>query len=212
MLLVGITGSIGSGKSTVTTLLQGLGYEVFDADACVHKLYQHEAVQAVGAFFPSCIIKGKVDRAALSKILAKDPASFKVLESIIHPLVNQKKHVFLRSHLKIGTRVVFFDIPLLFETKQQDLFDRVLVISVSEQIRQQRVLQRKNMTKQKLELILQKQMPDEIKIKQADDVIYNNDSLEVLEQALEYYLSNLNKLIEDSASGENIALKNWDLS
>ncbi len=177
MVLVGLTGSIGTGKSTLTHWLRGEGYSVFDADGCVHDLYENEAVPLVEAAFPTSTKGGKVDRVVLMNLLAGQKKSFEKLENIIHPLVTEKKKDFVRQCLASGQKICFFDIPLLFETNQQNLFDYNVVLSVWPDIQEQRVLQRSGMTSEKLALILARQIPDSQKKLLADFVIENNGSL-----------------------------------
>lgn len=211
MIVIGITGTIGSGKTAVTSILREFGYKTFDADACVHKLYQGKAVQAVGQEFPNAIINGKVDRDALSKELAQNPESFKILESIIHPLVKKEKQNYLRAQALAGETVVFFDIPLLFETGQENHFDVIIVVSVDEQKRVARVLQRSGMTQEKLDLILSQQMSDTEKRSKADYVIYNNDSVDELKQSVKKIMSDIERSLEDGSIITDQALKKWDL-
>ncbi len=204
MVLVGVTGSIGSGKSTVTDWLVRRQIPVFDADACVHSLYENEAVTLVEQNFPGSILNGKVDRTALLHILSEKEDGFERLEGIIHPLVDQKKRDFLRQWQSENKKLCFFDIPLLFETGQENMFDLTVVLSVSPEVQQKRVLSRPDMTQEKLDLVLQRQMSADNKIKLAGYVIHNNGTIKQLEAQLVILLARLKQM-----SGK--AIENWDL-
>ena len=178
MKIIGLTGSIGMGKSTTAGFFREAGIPVNDADKVVHDLYSGEAVDKVGAAFPGAIANGVVDRVALSEILAKNPANFRVLESIVHPLVRRKEQDFLQRHLAAGADLVVLDIPLLFETASQDRVDVVVVVTCAADIQRQRVLARHGMTPEKFQMILQRQVPDSTKRAEADFVIDTGKGLE----------------------------------
>ncbi|MCV3767253.1 dephospho-CoA kinase [Rhizobium sp. TRM95796] len=171
MLRLGLTGSIGMGKSTTADLFRGEGVPVIDADGIVHDLYRGEAVAPIGAAFPGCVVDGVVDRKCLSAALASEPDRFRDLEAIVHPLVWTRETALLDSYRESGERLVVLDIPLLFENKGEARVDKVVVVTCDPDIQRRRVLARPGMTEEKFMLILSRQMPDAEKRKRADYVI-----------------------------------------
>lgn len=189
MIVLGLTGSIGMGKSTTADFFRAEGVPVNDADAVVHDLYAGEAVAPVGAAFPGSIRDGQVDRAELSRQLAGNPAKFKELEAIIHPLVRQREREFLARHRAAGTPVVVLDIPLLYETGGESRVDAVVVVSAAADIQRQRVLARPGMTPEKFEMILARQVPDAEKRRRADFIIDSDCGLEAARDQVRDVLS-----------------------
>ncbi|WP_426125710.1 dephospho-CoA kinase [Pararhizobium sp. PWRC1-1] len=178
MIILGLTGSIGMGKSTTATMFLDIGVPVNDADAVVHALYQHEAVAPIEAAFPGTAKAGSVDRAELSRQLANDPSLFKTLEAIVHPLVREKERAFLDHHRAAGAPLVVLDIPLLFETKGEGRVDAVAVVTCDPEIQRERVLKRAGMTEEKFALILSRQIPDQEKRAKADYIIDTGHGLD----------------------------------
>lgn len=178
MIVIGLTGSIGMGKSTTASFFAERGIPVNDADQVVHDLYQGEAVPAMSNIFPEAIQNGGVDRSLLSQTLAKNPAKFKELEAVIHPLVRARERRFLEEQRLSGSDIVVLDIPLLFESGGQDRVDVIVVASCSPQIQRQRVLERPGMTAEKFEMILSRQMPDAQKRALADFVVDTGNGYE----------------------------------
>jgi len=178
MIILGLTGSIGMGKSTTASMFSDMGVPVNDADAVVHALYQDEAVAPIEAAFPGTAKAGSVDRAELSRQLASDPSLFKVLEAIVHPLVRDKERVFLDHHRAAGAPLVVLDIPLLFETKGDNRVDAVAVVTCDPEIQKERVLKRPGMTEEKFALILSRQVPDREKRAKADYIIDTGHGLD----------------------------------
>lgn len=178
MIILGLTGSIGMGKSTTAAMFAEMGVPVNDADAVVHALYQGEAVAPIEAAFPGATTAGSVDRAELSRQLATDPALFKTLEAIVHPLVREKERAFLDHHRAAGAALVVLDIPLLFETKGENRVDAVAVVTCDPEIQRQRVLKRPGMTEEKFALILSRQVPDREKRAKADYIIDTGHGLD----------------------------------
>lgn len=178
MIVLGLTGSIGMGKSTTAQMFVDLGIPVNDADAVVHDLYQGEAVAPMEEAFPGVVSEGRVDRAKLSALLAADPSRFKELEAIIHPLVRQREKQFLDRHRTIGTPIVALDIPLLYETGGEGRVDAVVVVTAEAAIQRDRVLKRPGMTPEKFDLILSRQMPDAQKRAKADYIIDTGEGLD----------------------------------
>ena len=169
--VLGLTGSIGMGKSTTAGFFREEGIPVWDADETVHRLYRQsgEAAPKIAAVWPKAVHDGQVDRADLKRWIAEEPDALKILEEIVHPLVAKDRAAFLESHKSAG--LVVLDIPLLFETGGNAKMDGVLVVSVHADIQRARVLERDTMTPEMFENILARQMPDAEKRKRADFVI-----------------------------------------
>jgi dephospho-CoA kinase len=178
MIRLGLTGSIGMGKTTTADFFRQEGVPVYDADAAVHALYRHEAVEPIGAAFPEAIVDGVVDRSVLSQTLAQNPDKMTVLEAIVHPLVRRKQRAFLEDQELAGADLVAFDIPLLFETGGQKQLDKVAVVSCDPQTQRNRVLSRPGWTEEKLAMVLSRQMSDAEKRARADFVIETGFGLE----------------------------------
>lgn len=160
MIVIGLTGSIGMGKTTTAKLFAAEGIPVLDSDAVVHDLYSAEAVPMIEAAFPGTTISGTVDRLELANILRENPANFRKLEAIVHPLVRERQEAFLRKAREENQNFAVLDIPLLFETGGETRVDKVVVVSCAPEIQRQRVLSRPGMTEEKFEMILARQMPD----------------------------------------------------
>jgi dephospho-CoA kinase len=171
MFVLGLTGSIGMGKSTAARFFAEAGAPVHDADAAVHRLYESEAASAIEAEFPGTTINGKVDREALGRRVLSDPGALKRLESIVHPLVRAAESKFLSEAEAAGAKVAVLEIPLLFETGSETRVDAVVVVSAPAEIQRSRALERPGMTEEKLAAILAKQMSDSEKRARADFVL-----------------------------------------
>jgi dephospho-CoA kinase len=173
MIVIGLTGSIGMGKSTVAQMFAEEGAPAFDSDAAVHALYAPggAAVAAVETAFPGVVREGGIDRASLSERVLADPAALKRLEQIVHPFVRAAQADFLEAQRTEGASVVVFDIPLLFESGGADLVDKVVVVSAPAEVQRARVLGRPGMTEEKFAQILARQTPDAEKRARADFVI-----------------------------------------
>jgi dephospho-CoA kinase len=178
MLILGLTGSIGMGKSTTAKLFAEAGVPVYDADAAVHQLYEGEAVPAIEAVFPGTTAGGKVDRAKLSARVVHDPAAMKQLEQIVHPLLGASRQKFFDEAQAAGTPVVVVDVPLLFETGGEKRVDAVVVVTTSRELQRERVLARGTMDEEKLNSILARQMPDAEKRRRADFVVDTSHGLD----------------------------------
>lgn len=173
VIVLGLTGSIGMGKSTAASALRRLGVPVHDADATVHGLMGRggRAVAAVAAAFPGAVVEGAVDRAALGTAVFGDPAALARLEGILHPLVRESGEQFLRRHRRRRTPLVCLDIPLLFETGGDQRCDFVAVVSAPPAIQRQRVMRRRGMSGERFAAVLAAQLPDREKRRRADFVV-----------------------------------------
>jgi len=171
MFVLGLTGSLGMGKSTTAAMFAEEGVPVHDADAAVHELYEGEAVKAIEAAFPGTTAGGKVDRDKLGQRVLGDAAAMKKLEQIVHPLVRQAEQRFLAEAERSGAPVAVLDIPLLFETRTQARCDAVAVVSAPAELQRARAFERPGMTEAKFQAILAKQMPDADKRARADFVV-----------------------------------------
>lgn len=189
MLIMGLTGSIGMGKTTVAAMFTARGVPVFDADAEVHRLYAAEAVPLVEAAFPGTTVDGKVDRARLAAALAADGAKFRLLEEIVHPHVRKAEQRFLAKSFRAEHSSVVLEIPLLFETGFDELVDAVVVVSAPGGVQRARVLARPGMTAARLEALLARQMPDAEKRARADFVVDTGGSLADSEAQVEAILA-----------------------
>ena len=178
MIVLGLTGSIGMGKSTTAKLFAEAGVPVYDADATVHMLYEGEAVPAIEAAFPGTTVAGKVDRNKLSARVVHDPAAMKRLEEIVHPMLGASRQKFLHDAEQSGAPVAVVDVPLLFETGGEKRVDAVVVVTTTPQIQRQRILERPNMTDEKLNAMLARQMPDAEKRKRANFVVDTSHGLD----------------------------------
>jgi dephospho-CoA kinase len=178
MIILGLTGSIGMGKSTTAKLFAEAGVPVYDADAAVHGLYEGEAAAAIEAAFPGTTAQGKVDRARLSTRVVHDPAAMKRLEGIVHPMLGASRQRFLEEAERSGARVAVVDVPLLYETGGEKRVDAVVVVTTTPEIQRERILGRENMSDEKLDAILARQLPDLEKRKRADFVVDTSHGLD----------------------------------
>jgi dephospho-CoA kinase len=178
MRVLGLTGSIGMGKSTTAKLFAEAGVPVYDADAIVHKIYEGEAVPAIEAAFPGTTANGKVDRAKLSAKVVHDAAAMKRLEEIVHPMLRAYHQKFLEDAEKSGAPVAVVDVPLLFETGGDKRVDAVVVVTTSPEIQRERILARGTMSHEALEAILARQMPDAEKRRRADFLVDTSHGLD----------------------------------
>ena len=178
MLILGLTGSIGMGKSTTAKLFAEAGVPVYDADAAVHKIYEGEAAPAIEAAFPGTTVEGKVDRVKLSAQVVHNSAAMKQLEQIIHPMLGASRQKFLGDAERSGAAVALVDVPLLFETGGEKRVDAVVVVTTTPELQRERTLARDNMTAEKFEAILARQLPDAEKRKRADFVVDTSHGLD----------------------------------
>lgn len=193
MFVLGLTGSIGMGKSATAAIFRAAGIPVHDSDATVHALYQGEAAPLIAAAFPGTVNNGVVDRRALAARVLDDPAAIKRLEEIVHPLVRTSRRAFVESARQRGDKLVVVDIPLLYETGAESETDAVLLVTAPETVQKARLLARPGMTQDKLAAILSKQMPDSEKRRRADFIIDTSTGHEDAERQVRALLDRLLK-------------------
>ncbi len=194
MKVLGLTGSIGMGKSTTAKLFAEAGVPVYDADATVHKVYEGEAVPAIEAAFPGTTLNGKVDRTKLSARVVGDPEAIRRLEGIVHPMLRSYHQKFLEDAERSGATVAVVDVPLLFETGGEKRVDAIAVVTTSPEIQRERILARGTMSREALDAILARQMPDEEKRKRADFVVDTSHGLEPVRARIRDILDQLVKM------------------
>ena len=178
MFILGLTGSIGMGKSTTANFFREAGVPVHDSDAVVHRLYEGEAVAAVEAAFPGVAADGRIDRAKLAQKLVGNPDAIRQLEAIVHPLVRAVSDRFVAEQTARGARVIVLDIPLLFETGGETKVDAVVVVSAPPDVQRARVLSRAGMSAEKLDALLARQMSDVDKRARAHFVVDSSRSFD----------------------------------
>lgn len=194
MRVLGLTGSIGMGKSTTAKLFAEAGVPVYDADATVHKIYDGEAAPAIEAAFPGTTVDGKVDREKLSAKVVHNPTAMKQLEQIVHPMLRAYHQAFLDEAERSGAPVAVVDVPLLFETGGEKRVDAVVVVSTSPEAQRERILARDNMTNEKLDAILARQLPDAEKRKRADFIVDTSHGLEPVRVRIKEILAEAAKM------------------
>ena len=194
MLILGLTGSIGMGKSTTAKLFMEAGVPVYDADAAVHQLYEGEAAPAIEAAFPGTTANGKVDRAKLSARVVHDPAAMRQLEQIVHPMLGASRQKFFADAEAAGAPIVVVDVPLLYETGGEKRVDAVVVVTTSPELQRERVLARGTMDAAKLDAIIAKQMPDAEKRKRADFIVDTSHGLDPVRARIRDILAEVVKM------------------
>ena len=194
MLILGLTGSIGMGKSTTAKLFAEAGVPVYDADAAVHTIYEGEAAPAIEAAFPGTTADGKVDRAKLSAKVVHNQAAIKQLEQIVHPMLGASRKKFLDEAERSGAPVVVMDIPLLFETGGEKRVDAVVVVTTTPEVQRERILARGTMTNEALDAILARQLPDAEKRKRADFVVDTSHGLDPVRAQIKDILAEVVKM------------------
>ena len=194
MFILGLTGSVGMGKSVTARFFAEEGVPVHDADAVVHRLYEGDAAVAIEAAFPGTTADGKVDRNKLSARVLGDAAALKRLEAIVHPLVHEAERRLLAEAEARGEKVAVLDIPLLFETGGDQRVDAVVVVSAPAEVQRARVMERPGMTLEKLEAILAKQMPDAEKRHRADFVVDSSQGFDAARSQVRAILAAVAKM------------------
>ena len=193
MIVLGLTGSIGMGKSTAARMFMEAGVPVHDSDETVHRLYSGKAAPLIERRFPGTVSNGAVDREKLARAVLGDPVALKELEAVVHPLVREDENVFIEAQRRKSVPLVVLDIPLLFEVGAEDRVDRVAVVSAPAGMQRERVLARPGMTEAKFQAILKKQVPDAEKRRRADYVIDSGSGLEPARRAVERIVEELTK-------------------
>ena len=178
MLLLGLTGAIGMGKSTTADMFRAEGAPVYDSDRLVHDIYDGPAAMEIERAFPGATAGGAVDRNRLASLVLGDAEAMKRLEAIVHPLVWEGRRRFLEEQARRGVKVAVLDIPLLFETGADKDVDAIVVVTAPKSLQRARVLARANMTEEKFESILARQTPDEEKRRRADFIVHTDAGLE----------------------------------
>ena len=191
MLVIGLTGSMGMGKSAAAKHFAWRGVPVFDADAEVHRLYEGEAVSAIAAAFPKAVSGGKVDRGLLAQEVAGSPEKLKSLERIVHPMVVKAEIDFLRDLEVKGARLALLEIPLLFETGAESRVDVTVVVSAPAEVQRTRVLARPGMTEAKLADLLKRQLSDREKRARADFIVDSGTSLADMHRQIDKLIESL---------------------
>jgi len=194
MFILGLTGSVGMGKSATAKMFADEGVPVHDADAAVHALYEGETVPLIEAAFPGTTASGKVDRGKLGERVLGHPEEIKRLERIVHPLVARVRDAFLAGAERAGAKVALLDIPLLYETGGETRCDAVVVVSAPAEVQRERVLMRPGMTEAKLAAILAKQVPDADKRARADFVVDTSQGFDVARQQVRDILAKVSKM------------------
>jgi len=194
MRVLGLTGSIGMGKSTTAKLFAEEGVPVYDADATVHRVYETEAAPAIEAAFPGTTVNGRVDRSLLSPRVVHDPAAMSRLEAIVHPMLRAHHQEFLDAAERSGAPVAVVDIPLLFETGGDKRVDAVVVVTTHPHVQRDRILARDGMTPEKLDAILARQLPDEEKRRRADFIVDTSHGIEPVRAQVREILAQAVKL------------------
>src|ERR1700676_127294 len=188
MFILGLTGSLGMGKSTTAGFFAEAGIPVHDADAVVHRLYEGEAARAIEAAFPGTTTAGKVDRIKLAARVLDDPAALRQLEAIVHPLVQAAEGRFLADARARDAKIVVLDIPLLLETESHHRVDAVVVVTAPSETQRRRVLERPGMTPDKLDALLARQMPDSEKRRHANFVVDTSHGFEAASEQVKEIL------------------------
>lgn len=178
MIVLGLTGSLGMGKSTTAKMFADEGVPVFDADAMVHRLYDGEAAPLIEQAYPGTTVEGRVDRRRLAARVVGNIEALKKLEGIVHPLVRAAEQEFIADAESKGASVVLLDIPLLLETGGHLRVDKVVVVSAPAETQRARVLERPEMTDEKFEAMLARQMPDSEKLRRADFIVDTGRGIE----------------------------------
>jgi len=194
MIILGLTGSLGMGKSTTAKMFAEAGVPVHDADAAVHRLYEGEAVPLIEAAFPGSTAGGKVDRGKLGQRVIGNAAAMRKLEAIVHPLVRKAEERFLAEAARAGATVAVLDIPLLFETGGDKRCDAVVVVSAPPGTQRARVLERPGMTEAKFQALAGKQMPDADKRARADFIVDSGQGYEAARAQVREILAQVAKM------------------
>lgn len=200
MLKVGLTGSIGMGKSTTSKMFEQAGAPIFDADAMVHTLYQkgYQGYDIVKEICPEAATGEQVDRKLLSTFVIENPHALKAIEAALHPLIRKIEDEFFTQTQQTGAKYIIFDIPLLYEMQSDADMNKVIVVTTTPEIQKQRVMQRDDMTEEKFEFILSNQISDIEKRERADYIIDTTDGLEAAQMQVNEIIKILDSLTVNS--------------
>lgn len=204
MIVIGLTGSVGMGKSTTARMFAEAGVPIHDADTAVHRLYEGEAVAPIEAAFPGVTDGHRVDREKLARRVVNDKAALRQLEAIVHPMVRREEELFLAKAQADGARFVLLDIPLLFETKADKRVDVVVVVSAPFALQRSRVLARPGMTEEKFSSLLAQQLPDAEKRERADFVVDTSQDFDSARAQVRAILQQLEKTPNRSKSAQTL--------
>jgi dephospho-CoA kinase len=193
MRIVGLTGSIGMGKSTTAQMFREEGVAVHDSDAAVHEIYRGSESQAIGQAFPGSVSDGVVDRAKLAAMTLGRPEEIARLESIVHPLVQERRRAFVAAARERGAEIVVVDIPLLFEAGAEKEVDKIVVVTASSDVQRERVMARPGMTEEKFHAILARQLPDLEKRRRADFIVHTDRGMEAAREEVRAIVAALRK-------------------
>ncbi len=193
MIKLGLTGSIGMGKTTTANIFRDMGYKVFDADATVHELYARggKAVPLIKAVFPDAVKHGKINRQKLAGHMRADPLNLEVLESFIHPMVADARNVFINEAQDNHESIIIFDVPLLFETKGHIHMDAVIVVTAPQEVQQQRVMARPGMSLPLFKKLLARQMADKDKRAHADYIVFTDKGLDFARKQIQAIINDV---------------------
>ena len=196
MILVGLTGSIGMGKSTTASMFKKYNYAVYNADDTVHYIYKNDPIiiEKINTVFPGSKIGNKVDRSFLREALKKNPKKFKDLEAVVHPVLRQYQITFIKSKIEEGNLGCILDIPLLFETGGEKYVDTTIVVYASEEKQYERVVEQRSVPIDIFEQIKSQQIPDKKKIEKAHYVISTNNTLDTTKKEVEKIANEISKL------------------
>ncbi|MBL1240422.1 MAG: dephospho-CoA kinase [OCS116 cluster bacterium] len=200
MLKIGLTGSIGMGKSTTSDMFKQKGVPIFDADAMVHTLYQkgYQGYDIVASICPEAVLGDAVDRQVLSAFVQENPHALTAIEQQLHPLIRDIETEFFSQIQQDGAKYVIFDSPLLYEMKTDEGMDKVIVVTTTPDIQRERVMQRDGMTAEKFEFILAKQISDVEKRARADYIVDTSDGLQAAELQVNEIIKILDRLPQNS--------------
>lgn len=194
MLIIGLTGSIGMGKTATADIFRRLGVPVHDSDRAVHELYRGELIEPLRQAFPSAVSAAGVDRQALGQIVLNDAAAMRRLEAIVHPRASAHRRAFVADRRRSGARIVVCDVPLLFEVGSSISVDVILVVSAPSAVQKSRVMARPGMTQARFDAIMRKQIPDDEKRRRAHAVIETGRGHEAARRQVASLLRSLSAL------------------
>ena len=197
MKIIGLTGTIASGKSTVAKYLKEQGLPVFDADAIVHDLYNNDqiVIEKIREIFPEAIANHQVDRKKLSRAIQNNETLLTKIEDVVHPIVSLRRREFLERHADRQKDIVILDIPLLFEKRLENSVDEIILVITSPELQIKRAMERQDMSEQKLKFILSHQLPHDVKIPKSQYIIENTSTIESLHKKIDQVINRIREKI-----------------